>query len=79
MTQSADYVPLTHDQRYQASDTMTEHGLNKCYDCCLVPTCPNCGPCAEHDEHTEAREVFAWAVTHGLDNAHIDSSERPDA
>ena len=68
------YPPLTDDQRYQASDLMTEHGLNKCYDCCLVPSCPTCGPCQEHDEQTEAQEVFAWAVANGLDNDRVNTT-----
>jgi hypothetical protein len=78
MTPKSDYASiarLTDEQRYQASDRMTEHGLNKCFDCCLVPGCPNCGPCHDHDEPTEAKAVFAWAASVGLDGAQIDSSE----
>jgi hypothetical protein len=51
---------LTNEQRYRISDAMAGRFINKCYDCCLVPECETCGPCAEHDPATEAHAALAW-------------------
>jgi hypothetical protein len=61
---------LSDDQRYSISDAMMqqylagEPGVNKCFDCCLVPGCDECGPCAAHDEPTEAAAAMAWVDAH---------------
>jgi len=63
---------LQKENRDDAADLMTEAGLNKCPDCCLVPTCNACGPCCEHDDEDEYEAVQAWLCSF----ATVDKADR---
>jgi hypothetical protein len=52
---------LTMERRTEIADMMMAAELNKCPDCCLVPTCDACGPC-EHDDDDEIEAVQAWLI-----------------
>lgn len=60
-------TPFSLAQRSQAAALMNANGLNKCDDCCLVPTCPTCGPCGEHGNAVEVAAAMAWAEAARVD------------